>query len=283
MQQSHTPCGLVVLNTSVLLLLLLQQSPEGKSNLAKYLWNVMALDTAAAAAAGQNSINQQQQPGAAACDPFTKPCAEGQVGVGMRGCSFCVFLLLPLLEGHIHACVVSAELVTANGIQELQAASPYGHTPCSPAVCDTAASPAQLMFDTHTHPQVCARWRGSSDKQLGTCVNATVRYVPSYSTQLVCQSCDDPWAATWQLSDAADAWSQRYSWPPDPVWVESDWPPTGTPDVQLYLHESPEVENVLLASGLLVTAAVVAVSYAARVAFARHQLAWHQHRVGVTS
>lgn len=128
--------------------------------------------------------------------------------------------------------------------------------------------------------QVCAGWRatGSGDAYMGKCVAATVRYVPSYSTKLACQSCQDPWQATWQLSTAADAWNQQYNWPPDPIWTESDWP-TGIPDLQLYLHESPAVENGLLIAGFLVTAAVGVASYAARVAFARHQAAWSQPQV----
>ena len=125
--------------------------------------------------------------------------------------------------------------------------------------------------------QVCAGWRasGSDGASPGKCVSATVRYVPSYSTKFACQSCDDPWQATWQLSTAADAWNQQHSWPPDPMWAESDWP-LGIPDLQLYLHESPAVENALLVAGFLVTAAVGVASYAARLAFAKHAAAWSQ-------
>lgn len=44
---------------------------------------------------------------------------------------------------------------------------------------------------------------------LGYCLNATVRYVPSYSTSLLCDGCDG--SATlydfrWQLTDAAAQW-----------------------------------------------------------------------------
>jgi nicastrin len=124
--------------------------------------------------------------------------------------------------------------------------------------------------------QVCAGWRasGSDDKYLGKCVTATVRYLPSYSTKLECQSCEVPWQAVWKLSTTADAWNEQYSWPADPIWTESDWP-LGHPDLQLYLHESSAVENGLLVAGFLVTAAVGAASYAARLAFAKHQAAWN--------
>lgn len=43
------------------------QGPVSKSNLARFVWNVMALDTS------------RGQPGDA-CDPFKKLCADGQVG-----------------------------------------------------------------------------------------------------------------------------------------------------------------------------------------------------------
>lgn len=123
--------------------------------------------------------------------------------------------------------------------------------------------------------QVCAGWRasGGDASYMGHCVNATVRYVPSYSTKLECESCDDPWEATWRVSTAADAWNEQHGWPADPMWTESDWP-NEVPDLQLYLHESPAVESGLLVAGALITALVGAASYAARVAFARHQAAW---------
>lgn len=123
--------------------------------------------------------------------------------------------------------------------------------------------------------QVCAGWRSSNrgDRFLGKCVTATVRFVPSYSTKLACQSCEDPWQVSWQVTTAADAWNQQHNWPDDPMWAESDWPES-TPDLQLYLHESPTVEHGVLIAGFLVTAAVGVASYAARKAFARHHVAW---------
>lgn len=125
--------------------------------------------------------------------------------------------------------------------------------------------------------QVCAGWRasGGDASYMGRCVTATVRYVPSFSTKLECDACDDPWQAAWRVSTAADAWNEQHSLPADPIWTESDWP-NEIPDLQLYLHESPAVENGLLIAGALVTAVVGAASYAARVAFARHQAAWSQ-------
>uniref|UniRef100_A0A383VJT7 Nicastrin n=1 Tax=Tetradesmus obliquus TaxID=3088 RepID=A0A383VJT7_TETOB len=158
------------------------QAPLGKSNLARFVWNLMAFDSS------DGAFGQ-------ACDHWKRRCQEGQV---------------------------------------------------------------------------CAGWRSSSDEELmGRCVNATVRYVPSYSTRVSCESCSDYYTAKWQLTDVAEQWSQQYSWPDDPLWAESDWP-VGVPDLQLYLHEAEAVEVALLVSGLLVTVAVGVASLAAKAAFHRH-------------
>jgi nicastrin len=129
---------------------------------------------------------------------------------------------------------------------------------------------AASFFASILHLQVCAGWRSNSDaKLMGKCVNATVRYVPSYSTRVSCEACSDYYTAKWQLTDAAEQWSKQYDWPPDPLWAESDWP-IGVPDLQLYLHEAEVVEVALLVSGLLVTVAVGLASLAAKAAFHRH-------------
>eukprot|EP00878_Enallax_costatus_P016016 GHUV01016792.1.p1 GENE.GHUV01016792.1~~GHUV01016792.1.p1 ORF type:complete len:668 (+),score=142.24 GHUV01016792.1:770-2773(+) len=158
------------------------QLPLSKSNMARFLWNVMAFDSS-------------EGPQGASCDPYQNPCLAGQV---------------------------------------------------------------------------CAGWRGNSDgRYMGQCLNSTVVYVPSYSTKLTCQNCEDFYGATWALSDAADTWNQQYNWPPDPVWAESDWP-IGVPDLQLYLRESDKVQLAVLISGLLVTAVVTVASFTARTAFHKH-------------
>lgn len=96
-----------------------------------------------------------------------------------------------------------------------------------------------------------------------------MRYVPSYSTKLTCTACEDFWQATWQLTDAADAWNQQYGWPEDPIWTESDWP-LGIPDLQLYLRESDATETAVLVAGLLVTVSVAMASVVAKSAFHKH-------------
>lgn len=122
--------------------------------------------------------------------------------------------------------------------------------------------------------QVCAGWKsGSSDPNLlGHCLTATTRYVPSLSTHIECAECE-AWADAsrfhWVDSSAADAWSEAHAWPPDPMWVESNWP-LGVPAVELYLHEDPTTEAATLAAGLVVTAAAVGAAWWARRAFHAH-------------
>jgi hypothetical protein len=122
--------------------------------------------------------------------------------------------------------------------------------------------------------QVCAGWKqGNKDPALmGRCFNATVRYVPSYSTRISCTSCED-WlgAFTWVTSTAADAWNALYGWPQDPMWVESDWP-LGVPYVQLYLREPVKNDVAVLIAGAVVTVAAVVLCALARRAFDKVKL-----------
>ncbi|KAF8060585.1 zinc finger CCCH domain-containing protein 40 [Scenedesmus sp. PABB004] len=176
--RSYAPRGYV----GVLPFLPPTQGPLGKANLPRFVWNVLALGTAAGA------------PGAA-CDPYDRPCADGLA---------------------------------------------------------------------------CAGWRGGAgDAGLGACVNASVRYVPSFSTRFACDDCGDLWAARWRVDDAADAWAAAAGWPPDPMWAESDWP-AGVPELRLYLREARRVELAVLAAGFAVTAAAAVASVAARAAFEGH-------------
>jgi hypothetical protein len=53
------------------------------------------------------------------------------------------------------------------------------------------------------------------------------------------------------------------------MWAESDWPP-GSPAVQLYLHEAPHVQAVVLAVGIVATVIGLVASVAAKAVFERH-------------
>ena len=133
--------------------------------------------------------------------------------------------------------------------------------------------------------QVCAGKRSSSSKDGSTalCLNATVRYVPSYSVMLEwrCPDCDDGTkpttntntnAAGWGEVNASQAasireWEAAYRWPsPDPMWTESNWPDS-TPYLELYLEESSAVEWVVLGVGVGVLGVAWGVAAALRFAY----------------
>ncbi len=115
--------------------------------------------------------------------------------------------------------------------------------------------------------QVCAAWRANVK---GRCVNATVHYVPSLSTAINCTNCDDlAGSFRWVATGEADAWNAQYSWPTDPMWVESDWP-LGVPFVQLYLHETTSAQLGVLLAGVLTSAAAALAAAVAKGAFHRH-------------
>ena len=48
------------------------------------------------------------------------------------------------------------------------------------------------------------------------------------------QGCEEGGAFQWGLSNASEAWEREHSWPQDPMWTESNWPPGGVPELQLY-------------------------------------------------
>ena len=41
-------------------------------------------------------------------------------------------------------------------------------------------------------------------------------------------------AFQWGLSNVSEAWERAHEWPQDPMWTESNWPPGGIPELQLY-------------------------------------------------
>lgn len=140
--------------------------------------------------------------------------------------------------------------------------SPY----CSPNNASTAC-PAGT---------VCAGW---TDSHSGRCLNATVKFVPSYSTLLECVGCNGTATndGTFKWKDVSTenvstngttptAWAARYGWPDDPMWVESNWP-SSTPALELFLKESSVVDCAVLSAGLVVMLASVMVAGAVRYAW----------------
>ena len=99
----------------------------------------------------------------------------------------------------------------------------------------------------------------------GLCVNASARYVPSYSLRVGCvDGCGNSTGGSgsgsttpaapfkWgevAPSGPADDWMRRYGWPEDPMWTESDWP-YGVPSVKLYLAAPPGLAGGVLGAGV---------------------------------
>jgi nicastrin len=132
---------------------------------------------------------------------------------------------------------------------------------CSPNNASIACSPGT----------VCAGWRdleGSAGS--GRCINSTTRLVPSYSTLLECVGCNgtatNDGTYRWAVNMTSTAWAERYGWPEDPMWTESNWP-TGTPFLELFLKESSSVDYAVLGAGLAVGVASVVVSGAVQMAW----------------
>jgi len=118
---------------------------------------------------------------------------------------------------------------------------------------------------------VCLGWlRGTSDPLLqGKCVAATARYIRVASPRVQCTDCDSVAKVRWSLVDADSsvaAFEAAGSWPADPIWAESSWPPSA-PRVEIFVRESPAAEAGVLASGLLGTAAVAAATVWVQRAF----------------
>lgn len=119
---------------------------------------------------------------------------------------------------------------------------------------------------------VCAGSRDVSGFEgTGVCLNATVRFVPSYSTALECVACNGTatyYDFRWRVTDQAKQWEAQYGWPVDPMWTESNWP-SGQPSIVLYLQEAPGVDVAVLGAGIAVTVAAGAMALAVHLAWTR--------------
>lgn len=93
----------------------------------------------------------------------------------------------------------------------------------------------------------------------GVCLQASVRYVPSYSTLLSCRECggdDTFYDSRWQVTDEANEWAKASGLPPDPLWTESFWP-DGMPSYTLYQAEDPQVVQAVWICGVIATCATL--------------------------
>lgn len=117
---------------------------------------------------------------------------------------------------------------------------------------------------------VCAGYRSvAGEAGRGMCLPSTVRYIPSYSTSLVCEGCKGsatPRGRHWKVTQAANKWEREYGWPPDPLWTESNWP-FSTPHLELLLREASGVDWGVMVAGSCLTAVAGVVALATHAAF----------------
>ncbi|CAL5224917.1 g7683 [Coccomyxa viridis] len=109
----------------------------------------------------------------------------------------------------------------------------------------------------------------TGDAALGTCHAATAAYVPSYSVRLQFLGTEGG-AFRWGLSNTSEAWERTHEWPQDPMWTESNWPPDGIPELQLYQREDSAVEGRMLIGGLATAAVSFAGTYWAKGIWSKH-------------
>lgn len=106
--------------------------------------------------------------------------------------------------------------------------------------------------------QVCVGWLAGQDSAtsaatMGRCKVATAKFVMSTSTRVLYgQNADLSWYRT-LVGEWAD-WNAKYSWPPDPLWSESDWS-ASSPTFRVYMVEDTNVQVYILISGILLTLA----------------------------
>ena len=62
----------------------------------------------------------------------------------------------------------------------------------------------------------------------------------------------------------------EHSWPPDPVFTESNWP-LGTPAAQFYLRESTGVDAAVLGAGCAVTALSIVLALGSHFAWEKRK------------
>jgi hypothetical protein len=97
-----------------------------------------------------------------------------------------------------------------------------------------------------------------AEEQTGVCVDATSRYVPSYSTALEYDACEaGGCAAHFKLSNtsAAAVFARRWDLPEDPIWTETY---NEVPSVSVSLRDDSAADAAILAGGLLATALAAA-------------------------
>lgn len=111
----------------------------------------------------------------------------------------------------------------------------------------------------------------NAEDQLGQCVTATARFVPSFSTLFNFTDCTDQGAdcRAWTLNDGAAAadFETRFGLPPDPAWTETFNEPLS---VAVSLRETDARDIGILLAGLLSTGVTVAAVVVGKSMYRRH-------------
>ncbi|GFH13456.1 nicastrin, partial [Haematococcus lacustris] len=116
--------------------------------------------------------------------------------------------------------------------------------------------------------QECIGWKGSNTRNaqlMGSCMRTTVRYTPAMPTGLdfIPQVGS---SALFYFTNASDAWQAAGSWPPEPLWTESNWP-NEVPFLRVLQRETPQTERAIIIAGVLISVGTYAFAWLARTAF----------------
>jgi len=108
--------------------------------------------------------------------------------------------------------------------------------------------------------EVCVGWQAgqvatTDFATMGRCATSTARFVQALSTRIWY-----PNVSTQLLIEEPLEFENNYSWPVDPLWVESNWAKS-TPTVRMYQSEPKSVEVAVMVSGAVLTIATAAVAY----------------------
>ncbi|KAL6750838.1 Nicastrin-domain-containing protein [Haematococcus lacustris] len=132
------------------------------------------------------------------------------------------------------------------------------------------SSRAACAFQANQCPagEECIGWKGSNTRNaqlMGSCMRTTVRYTPAMPTGLdfIPQVGS---SALFYFTNASDAWQAAGSWPPEPLWTESNWP-NEVPFLRVLQRETPQTERAIIIAGVLISVGTYAFAWLARTAF----------------
>lgn len=132
------------------------------------------------------------------------------------------------------------------------------------------SSRAACAFQANQCPagEECIGWKGSNTRNaqlMGSCMRTTVRYTPAMPTGLDFIPAVGT-SALFYFTNASDAWQAAGSWPPEPLWTESNWP-NEVPFLRVLQRETPQTERAIIIAGVLISVGTYAFAWLARTAF----------------